>query len=60
MHKPKRTHIDVGVGELYRAPEGGAIVFTDSHTYKDILRYVVAEVGFSEARYMLQEVGDEK
>jgi hypothetical protein len=59
MHKPKRTHIDVAAGELYRAPDGGAVVFTDDHSYKDILRFLIAEVGFSEARHLLQEVGDE-
>ena len=60
MHKPKRTHIDIADGELYRAPKGGAVVFTEDHSYMDILRFLVAEIGFSEARHLLQEVGDEK
>lgn len=59
MRKPKRTHIDVAEGELYRAPKGGAVVFTEDHSYMDILRFLVAEIGFAETRHLLQEVRDE-
>ena len=43
-------------GQVFTADEDGAVVFTDTHTLRDILRYVVVNIGVSETIMHLESM----
>jgi hypothetical protein len=48
--------IRLAAGESYTAKEDGAHVITAEHTHSDILRFVIADLGASEARFLIDGI----
>lgn len=42
--------------ETFQADEDGAFVITAKHTHKDILRYVVSDIGVEEVMFLLSQM----
>jgi hypothetical protein len=50
----KTPLIELAEGETFTADGDGARVITAKHSHSDILRYVVADIGKSEAQFILE------
>ena len=48
----------IACGDSFTADNGDVFVITDQHTHSDILRFVVADVGLSEAIFLLSNLKD--
>ena len=56
MAEIKKPLVELAAGESFTADDDGAQVITAAHTHSDILRYVVADLGASEARLILDGI----
>ncbi len=54
MKEIKTPLIELAEGETFTADGDGARVITAKHSHSDILRYVVADIGKSEAQFILE------
>ncbi len=54
MSEIKTPLIELAEGQTHTADGDGARVITAKHSHSDIFRYVVAEIGKSEARFILE------
>jgi hypothetical protein len=56
MGEIKTPLVKLAEGQTFTAGDGGAHVITDAHTHADILRFVVADLGATEARFIIDDI----
>lgn len=56
MAEIKTPLVELAEGQTFTATADGAHVITAAHTHSDILRFVVADLGASEARFIIDQI----